>query len=163
MLRALLYFLDQRLDIFRQSIDITNKIDFNAGFGKGVDLFVEKIAEKTHQMIDLFNRTAPVLRREGEQRQVADAEIAAAAHGLAHRLGPLLMSAQTLERSLRCPTAIPVHDDRDMFGDWLMPGIALRNNLHMSDLHDFLLLLRQLLVDFSDVAVGQFLDGVFAF
>src|SRR5690606_16107237 len=103
MLRAQLYFLNQRLDIFGQSIDVTDKIDFDAGFGKGVDLFVEKIAKKTHQMIDLFNRAAPVLRREGEQRQVADAEIAAAAHGLAHRLGPLLMSAQTLERSLRCP------------------------------------------------------------
>src|SRR5712671_6098755 len=75
---------------------------------------------------NLFGGPAPVLRAEGEQRQVFDAAIGARAGDPAHPLDPLLVTGDAREIALLGPAPVAVHDDGDMPRDIAREGDLAR-------------------------------------
>ena len=81
-----------------------------------VALLDDVVAQELHQRGDLLERPLPVLRREGVQRQRAQADLARGAHHLAHRLGALAVPLDARQAVLLRPAAVAVHDDRHVAG-----------------------------------------------
>src|SRR6185437_3127976 len=94
----------------------------------GVELLhflLEGAQEELHEERDLLGRTAPVLAREREQREVLDAALDARLHGLAHRLHAALVPGDARQEAALRPAPVAVHDDRHV-------------PRHVRDLGDFL-------------------------
>src|SRR6185369_11275043 len=72
-----------------------------------------------HQSADLYCRPGPVLRGEGKQGQVFDAQLPGLFDDHVHRLGAPLMADDALEHALLRPAAVSVHDDRQVNGKFV--------------------------------------------
>ena len=78
------------------------------------ELAGEITAEKRHQPIHLPRRPRPVLGREGVEREVGDAELAARLHDRPHRLLPCPVTVEARQATLLGPAAVAIHDDGDV-------------------------------------------------
>jgi hypothetical protein len=80
--------------------------------------FVEFDANVTpqhaHQRVDFITRSLPVFGGKGVQRQSTQTHTRASINGGAHRFDTSLVTCDSRMASLRGPTAVPVHDDRDV-------------------------------------------------
>src|SRR5262245_29432571 len=76
------------------------------------ELAREVLAQELHQAVDLARRPVPVLAREGEQREVLDAELAARLDDGAHRVLADPVPVETRQSALLRPAPVAVHDDR---------------------------------------------------
>ena len=85
-------------------------------------LFLDIAAKQAHQAGDLDLGPLPVLGRKAKDRQVFNALIGAGLDNLAHPLGPRVMAEQARATAHGRPTAVAIHDDRDMAGS--PPGCA---------------------------------------
>ena len=81
-----------------------------------VHVAAEIEAEQTHQRPHFLRRAFPVLRREGEQGEVLQADVAGLAHDLAHRVHAGDMAGLARQVALLRPASVAVHDDGDVVG-----------------------------------------------
>ena len=72
----------------------------------------EVVVEELHQRVHLIRRALPVLRRERVQRERAEADLARAAHDIAHALRALAVAVDSRQLAPARPAAVAVHDDR---------------------------------------------------
>jgi hypothetical protein len=79
-------------------------------------VLLDVAVEEPHQAANLRRGAVPVLGGEREERQVGDAEIGAALDDLADPVRPAPMAVQSWQAAALGPSAVPVHDDRDMAG-----------------------------------------------
>ena len=75
---------------------------------------LQVVAEQTHQVADLPLRAPPVLGREAEQGQVADAQPNRAFRRRLHRLGAAPVPGRPRQSARRRPASVAVHDDGDV-------------------------------------------------
>jgi hypothetical protein len=78
------------------------------------DFAAQIVPQQAHQRVDLVRRPLPVLRREAEQRQIGNSELACRDQRPAHRVGALAMTRDARQAAGLRPAAVAVHDDRDM-------------------------------------------------
>ena len=78
------------------------------------DLAAQVVAQEAHQIVDLFERPLPILRRKPEQGQIGNAELAGRGHRTPHGLCAASVPGNARQTAGLRPTAVPVHDDRDM-------------------------------------------------
>jgi hypothetical protein len=79
-------------------------------------LLLERAQEQLHQDGHFLGGTAPVLAREGEQREELHAQLGAPAHGRAHGLDTAAVTGDTRQQALLRPAPVAIHDDRDVAG-----------------------------------------------
>src|SRR5581483_6783556 len=77
----------------------------------------ENALVEVREEADLVERPAPVLGREGVDREVADAELQGALDGLEERLLAGLVALGALEPAPAGPAAVAVHDHRHVAGN----------------------------------------------
>ena len=116
VLRAVLRFraLDQVADTRVETVQIADHAQADAVRVQLADLALQRGDEQAHQERHFVVRTAPVFRTEGEQRQVFDALPGARLDGRAHRVDTARMARHARQAPLGGPTAVAIHDDRDM-------------------------------------------------
>ena len=129
-----------------------------------VDLAAQVVAQQAHQVADLVGRPAPVLGREGEQRQVPDALARAGLDRAPHRLGAAPVAGDRRQAAARAQRPLPSMMIATCAGGGggdrvLMQGSAGTRMRHQT-VQDLLFLVRQHLVDRLDVLVGQLLHLV---
>jgi len=77
---------------------------------------IRRLAGPQTEVVDLRGRPLPVLRGEGVERQIGDAQLLRPLDGAAHRFGPALMPRDARQAPGLRPAAVAVHDDRDVPG-----------------------------------------------
>ena len=95
----------------RQVLRSTDDAHRNLAFAQLRDLSSREVHKQSHQGGDFGSRTRPVGETEGIQSEKLHAGAAATTHHLAHRFGPLAMSAMSRQPTLHRPPAVAVHDD----------------------------------------------------
>src|SRR5690606_16449439 len=146
------------------------------------DLALERVDEQRHEAADLVGRATPVLAREREERQGLDAGFGAAFDDGADRFDAGLMPGLAGPRPAPRPTAVAVHDDRDVarhgsgglrlgrIGNhtrvWACSKLTKRTSARGSsasaapaalELHDLRFFVFQQRVDLRHVAIGELL------
>lgn len=109
--------LDQRADLVVEHGNVADDAQADAVGVQLADLAFERGDEKAHQERHFVGRTAPVLGTEREQRDEFDAAARAAFDGRANRVDAARVTGDARQAPLRRPTAIAVHDDRDVTRD----------------------------------------------
>src|SRR5689334_6584705 len=95
-----------------------------------VDLAIQRLHEQPHECAHFFRGTAPVFAAEGKERQRLVLALHAFTDAHSHRLYAFLVTSLAWQATRAGPTAIAVHDDRD---------VTRQAHRHApSDLQDFL-------------------------
>src|SRR6185437_1563101 len=89
-----------------------------------LELAFEIETHQGRQIGDLLFASAPVFGREGVDRQDLDAVVRSRLERPSNGFGARAMPGGPREAALLRPTAIPVHDDRDVAGDGPSPTSA---------------------------------------
>src|SRR4249919_937034 len=74
----------------------------------------DKAPHEAEQIVDFLPRARPILRREAEQREMGDAELARSLDRAPHAIHPLAMTLGARQAPLGCPAAVAIHDDGDV-------------------------------------------------
>src|SRR5690606_9044880 len=101
---------------------VADEADAHAAPMQLVDLAVEGVDEQLHQRADLVLRTAPVLAREREQGQCADAGVQAEIDAQVDRARAGAMADDARPVALLRPAAVAVHDDGQVARDSTVGG-----------------------------------------
>src|SRR3546814_4143346 len=79
-----------------------------------IEVGLDEMAQKAHQVRDLAGRTFPVFRGKGVERQAFQAQLPRGAGDAAHRLHPGAMPGDARQEALFRPASIAVHDNSNM-------------------------------------------------
>jgi hypothetical protein len=85
------------------------------------EVVADEASKQTEEIADLAGRTRPVLRAEGKNRQIEDAEFVGRANHPPQRLDAAAMAFRARQTAGGRPASVAVHDDRHM--QWRTGGI----------------------------------------
>ncbi len=106
--------VQQRADIRLQSVALTDDPDPDAIAVQCREVVADEAPEQTEEIADLARRTRPVLRAEGEDRQIEDAELVGCANHPPQRLDATAMAFRARQAAGGRPASVAVHNDRHM-------------------------------------------------
>src|ERR1700722_3002369 len=112
--------LDQIDDVRGQTRTFADNPKPHAVLVEVGDLAAQIEPQQEHQLLDLLDRTAPILGRKTEDRQIRNLQSPGGFNDPAHRFHAAAMTGGTEHSPCLRPTAIAVHDD----GDMPRPGIG---------------------------------------
>src|SRR6185312_8420358 len=92
-------------------------------------LLKQHLLENSHQPAHLAWRALPVLEREGVEGEDFDLELDAALDRFAHGLPPRLVPHEARKATPLGPSTVPVHDDRDVGGDFTPENLVQRRRV----------------------------------
>ena len=78
---------------------------------------VDEFLEEAHQVLHLGRRTCPVLGRESVEGQLVNSDGSGVLDDSMHGLRSRAMALRSLQSPEIGPTAIAIHDDRDVPGN----------------------------------------------
>lgn len=116
-LRAFHSLLRLTPQLRRQARQVAEKAESHTVAVHVADCLAEVFLQQVHNGVHLVLRALPVLRGEGVDRQVLQADALGIICDRAERLRARLMSCRTRQATLLCPTAVAVHDDGDVGRD----------------------------------------------
>src|SRR5690606_38962719 len=95
-------------------IKASDRLKPNVALQHLLPLVAKEFLKQSHQGSDLGLGTRPIFAGEGVCRYIFNTKFPRSTDHLTYRLCPLLVAFDAGETPFLCPTAIPVHDDRDM-------------------------------------------------
>src|ERR671939_648165 len=111
-------FLDHSTGNGMQNGDIADSIKADIFLTHASDLLAEIEAQDAHEHIDFRTGTVEVFRRECKQGERWNTEAAACGNDLINRLHSRTMAGITWQIAPLCPTAIAIHDNSQMSGQF---------------------------------------------
>ena len=102
------------LHVFRQPPDLPDDFETHVIFIQLRRFGFEIVDEIFHQRVHFVLRAVPILGGKSVEREIFDAEFAGGADDDARRFRALPMPLDARQPALLRPTAVAVHDDRDV-------------------------------------------------
>ncbi len=106
--------LDFRAYLFGQTLDISGVVELDPVFSIEVVLIPEVSGHQAHNEGHFLLRSAPVLRGEGVEGEVLDAEIDGGQDDTLSRLDALAVTLCAGQVPLDRPSAVTIHDNADV-------------------------------------------------
>ena len=101
-------------DFVGEGATVADHTKAHAFFRKGIRPVLETAREKLHEHVDFRLGTAPVFRREGEDRERGKPQLARAADDLLQGLYALTVPFGAGQKTFFGPPTVAVHDDGDV-------------------------------------------------
>ena len=105
---------DEEADVVVEAVALADDAQAHPRPGERVELPAQIEPQQPHEFADLLGGAFPILRREGVEGEIVDAEIDTAAHSLAGRVGAAAMAGDARQAAPCGPAPVAVHDDGDV-------------------------------------------------
>src|SRR5439155_3913799 len=115
--------------VLRKEVDAADGPELDVVLLQLLALLEQHLLENPHEPAHLARRALPVLEREGVEREDLDLELDAPLDHLPDRAAARLMSHEAREAAPLRPSTIPIHDDRDVRGNFTPEDLLERRRL----------------------------------
>ncbi len=112
--------LQSLLDLRRKIFDPADGAEPDVILNHFFPLLRQVFLEQAHQGGDFLLGPLPVFDGEGVEREDLDSKFSAGLGDLPDGIGPLGVALDPVQGFFLCPSAVPIHNDRNMVGHFLL-------------------------------------------